>query len=134
MQDNVGIASEESYKYTAKDGDCQAELDDKSAQISGFKLIPSSREEVLKYVIAKIGPVNAVIDPSGGFIQYKEGVYYNPNCNTNSSFLHAVLIVGYGSDGPGKDFYWVKNSWGNSIYIIFMRTFSFYSTLNNFRN
>jgi len=42
------------------------------------------------------------------------GVYYDPGCNSHR-LSHAVLVVGYGTDGySGKEYWLVKNSWGTS--------------------
>lgn len=35
------------------------------------------------------------------------GIYDEPNCNPNN-LSHAVLLVGYGSDG-GQDYWIIKN-------------------------
>jgi hypothetical protein len=54
------------------------------------------------------GPIAAAIyssDPT--FRTYAGGIYSTPNC-INKPVDHSVLIVGYGSDGPGKDYYIVK--------------------------
>ncbi|GFU41095.1 cathepsin L, partial [Nephila pilipes] len=43
------------------------------------------------------------------------GVYDEPECrNEFSDLTHAVLVVGYGTE-EGKDFWLVKNSWGQSF-------------------
>ena len=44
------------------------------------------------------------------FKYYDSGIYNDPNCGKKKG--HAVTIVGYDSDGPGKDYYIVRNSWG----------------------
>ena len=38
------------------------------------------------------------------FKNYKKGIYYDSN-SSEYGLGHAVLIVGYGSEGPGKDYY-----------------------------
>ena len=42
---------------------------------------------------------------------YSSGIYSSKNCNTIN---HSVTIVGYGTLGPGQDYYIIKNSWGTS--------------------
>ena len=71
----------------------------------GFTHIyPSGDEKVLLKALAKIGPLAAAMD-SSKLQFYSSGIYSNPICDTID---HSVLIVGYGSDGPDKDFYIVK--------------------------
>lgn len=38
------------------------------------------------------------------------GVYYDPECNKDD-INHAVLLVGYGVSGKGKQYWIVKNRW-----------------------
>lgn len=46
------------------------------------------------------------------FQAYKSGVFDDPNCGTNLD--HAVLLVGYGTDSTGQEYWLMKNSWGSS--------------------
>ena len=46
------------------------------------------------------------------FRDYASGVYSSTVCKNGAMDVnHAVLAVGYGTDG-GKDYWTVKNSWG----------------------
>ena len=61
--------------------------------------------------IAQIGPIAVGIDASRQSFQlYSSGVYYDSDCSPNN-IDHAVVVVGYGSDGPDNDYFIV-------IYII----------------
>jgi cathepsin L len=53
------------------------------------------------------------------FMLYKEGVFFDSTCSNDVDKLnHAVLVVGYGTNGDSNynetDFWIVKNSWGPS--------------------
>ena len=110
-----GLMGEESYPYTAEDGECQFDHSEVVGGATGFVDIPEGIEDMLTLAIASNGPVAVAIDASVESFQfYKSGVYDEPTCS--SEFLdHGVLAVGYGlySDA-GVPYYLVKNSWGQS--------------------
>lgn len=73
-------------------------------------------EEALKAAVYR-QPVLAAIDASHSSFQlYRNGVYYEKSCSSQR-LDHAVLVVGYGSQG-GNDFWIVKNSWGLFISLL----------------
>lgn len=105
-----GIDSENSYPYTATDGSCHFMSDQVAAQLKGYAYLTAPDENALADMVASKGPISVAFDAEGDFGSYSGGVYYDPNCSTNS-FTHAVLIVGYGNEN-GQDYWLVKNSWG----------------------
>merc|ERR1712025_875322 len=76
--------------------------------------IPRNSEMDLQKASATVGPISVGIDahlPTFHF--YKSGVYHDPKCSS-VHLDHGVLVVGYGteqSNGKGKDYWLVKNSW-----------------------
>lgn len=110
---NKGLDTEQSYPYKAIDEKCQFNPRTIGATISSYKDVQKGSEEALQSAVANVGPVSVAIDASQmSFQLYQKGVYDEPNCST--VFLdHGVTAVGYGSLN-GKDYWKVKNSWGES--------------------
>lgn len=106
-----GIEREGDYPYTARDGKCRYSGSKVVTKVTGFVDIPSQNEQKLLEAIATVGPVSVAIDASQASFQfYKSGVYDETRCSS-TELDHGVLAVGYGSLN-GKDYYLVKNSWG----------------------
>ncbi|XP_036376174.1 cathepsin L1 [Megalops cyprinoides] len=109
---NNGLQSERSYPYTAVDTQpCYYDSRQSVAQISDYRFIPAGDEQALADAVATIGPVTVALDADHpSFMFYSSGIYEEPHCNPDN-LSHAVLLVGYGSEG-GKDYWLIKNSWG----------------------
>jgi cathepsin L len=112
---NGKINTEQQYPYTAQSlGVCKA--DDKDAidaGFTGYANVTSGDEDALKVAAYQRPVISVGIDASSfGFQLYSGGVYYNKHCMKDWQDLdHGVAVVGYGSE-DGKDFWWVRNSWG----------------------
>jgi len=109
---NNGIDTEDSYPYTAEDGSCAFNAANVGATDSGFTDIKTKDEDALKQAVGTVGPVSVAIDASHASFQlYSHGIYHETFCS-QTRLDHGVLAVGYDSEGSGKDFWIVKNSWG----------------------
>ena len=113
VQKNGGIDTEASYPYVARDENCRYNPANVGATCTGYTMVAADDENALTDAIANVCPISVAIDAShASFQMYSSGVYYEPECS-QTALDHAVLAVGYGTDG-GQDMYIVKNSWGTS--------------------
>jgi len=107
---NKGITSESAYPYTARDGSCKSGKP-VVATISSYTDVQEGSETALMAAV-NIGPVSIAIEADQQCFQfYSGGILSDPSCGEQLD--HGVLLVGYGTEG-GKDFWIVKNSWGQS--------------------
>jgi len=97
------------YPYTARDGQCKADVSKVAVKIAAHKELPPN-ENALGDAL-QTGPVSVAIEADQSIFQfYKSGVL-DGNCGKNLD--HGVLAVGYNTDSSTG--YWiVKNSWGPS--------------------
>ncbi|XP_017972727.1 PREDICTED: zingipain-2-like [Theobroma cacao] len=112
VMQNKGITKEETYPYKAIQGTCDMEkVAAQVVDISGYEMVPANDEEALLKAVTN-QPVSVALDGSGlDFQHYKTGVF-NGDCGT--SMTHAVTIIGYGTNEEGKNYWLIKNSWGES--------------------
>ncbi|XP_063241721.1 cathepsin L-like [Bacillus rossius redtenbacheri] len=112
IRDNRGIDTERYYPYKAHDDKCHFNPRAIGAEDVGYVDIPTGDEDKLKEAVATVGPISIAIDASRDTFQlYRTGVYYDPECSSEE-LDHGVLVVGYGTDEEGQDYWIVKNSWG----------------------
>eukprot|EP01028_Stygiella_incarcerata_P007393 TRINITY_DN3067_c0_g1_i1.p1 TRINITY_DN3067_c0_g1~~TRINITY_DN3067_c0_g1_i1.p1 ORF type:complete len:323 (-),score=60.21 TRINITY_DN3067_c0_g1_i1:147-1115(-) len=111
---NGGIDTEECYPYEARDDTCRFKSSCIGATISSHADVPKNDDNAMMSAVSQ-QPVSIAIYAAGSTFQgYSGGIYDDPNCYSDESHLdHGVLLVGYGSE-DGKDFYIVKNSWGET--------------------
>jgi len=109
---NKGIDTEESYRYTGKNGrECKFSESNVGATMSSFVDLKRGSEDALSEALDKIGPISVAMDAGHmSFQHYRSGIYKEPKCSS-IKLDHGVLAVGYGSGAEG-DYWIVKNSWG----------------------
>lgn len=107
---NKGITTEAAYPYTAADGTCQAKGKPVAATLSGFKDVAVNSEVALETAIVQ-QPVSVAVEADQSVFQFYSGGVMDSACGTQLD--HGVLAVGYGTDA-GKEYYKVKNSWGET--------------------
>lgn len=113
VKENDGLDTEASYPYEAEDGKCRFKKADVGGTDTGYVDVAQGDEQQLMDAVATIGPVSVAIDASHvSFQMYSSGIYNEPKCSSDQ-LDHGVLVVGYGTM-DGKDYWLVKNSWGES--------------------
>ncbi|XP_060584205.1 cathepsin L-like, partial [Ruditapes philippinarum] len=110
--DNSGIDTEKSYPYREQVGRCKFSKSTIGATVRSYQdILPRGDECQLKIAVGSVGPVSVGVDASGLLFKlYSHGVFDNSWCSS-TRLNHGMLIVGYGSDSDGNDYWLIKNSW-----------------------
>lgn len=113
IKDN-GIALGRNYPYIASESPtCQYNPSMKAADITDFRRIRVKSDDFLRDLVYSIGPLAVGVNSSlFTFLNYKEGVYSDPDCSGNIN--HAMLLVGFGYDIRYGEYWILKNSFGKS--------------------
>jgi len=109
-----GVSAQSSYPpYTGVQGPCRSSAGNNGATIKAYRTVASGSESDL-LVKAAMGPVSVGVNASPrSFAYYSSGTLDDPTC-TSTGLNHAVLVIGWGTDASGNDYWLVKNQWGTS--------------------
>jgi len=106
--DSKGIPTEKDYPYKGYDAQCHNAS--RAVTISKWEKVSTNEVEIKNYLFAN-GPISIGIN-ANPLQLYSHGILNPLICNPKA-LDHGVLLVGYGTES-GKDFWIVKNSWGNT--------------------
>ncbi|XP_064388733.1 procathepsin L-like [Halichondria panicea] len=112
--DSGGLDTETTYPYFARQSLCQFSFSGSTSACTGMVRIHRGMESDLETAVGLVGPVTVGIDSKHYSFQfYQDGIYDEPECSSEN-LTHTLLVVGYGTDEYGKDYWLLKNSWGKS--------------------
>ena len=100
--------------YNSTNHKCESDKYPEVVKINGAAYVMAYDPEDALAIAVYRQPVAVAVDASHqSFMLYQGGVYYNANCSSESLHLdHSMLVVGYGTQAGGEDYWIVKNSWG----------------------
>lgn len=109
VQQNNGLATEETYPYQQADGTCDQQ---KASTISPIQITdilsvsPGDEAQLLHAVATQ--PISIGISATIDFQHYESGVFTG-QCGTDGEINHAVTAVGYGTSDDGIKYWLMKN-------------------------
>jgi len=113
--ENTHVCTESSYAYKAIQGTCQSSCSAAIPRggVTGFSRVGGffgTTVDDMKSALAH-GPVSIALQGNqNAFQHYKSGILKH---GCGSQLDHAVLIVGYGTEG-GDEYFRIKNSWAST--------------------
>jgi len=113
---NGGLCYESDYPYvsgtTLESGACDQSCDaDPDSKVVAYVDVKPNSDADMMTALSKQPVAIAIEADQIEFQLYKSGVFTG-KCGTTLD--HGVLVVGYGTDTNGLDYYKVKNSWSSS--------------------
>ncbi|XP_075991790.1 cathepsin L-like [Anticarsia gemmatalis] len=105
-----GAVPEADYPYIAKEQQCRHPR--ATALISGCHFYDLKSQEKLKKALVENGPISITMEPARLHFFIGRTLTDSMCYTRNQPELHSVLLVGYGTDKKGIDYWLLKNSWG----------------------
>jgi len=110
----TAMCTESSYPYRGVDGTCHASgciTGIPRGDVTGYRDVSTDSAHALMSAVAQ-QPVSIAIEADKPVFQHYSGGVLSGMCGANLD--HGVLVVGYGTDPSGGDYWKVKNSWGKT--------------------
>lgn len=104
-----GIVPASAYKDGDSTAACPTELPSPAFKTHGFQRLATNELKPLLTALSNAGPVVVSADATPWGL-YGGGVF--DNCKPDATVNHAILMVGYGNDATGGDYWLIRNSWG----------------------
>lgn len=116
MAKGRGINAASYYRYKGRGKyNCAYNPQKSFGTIQDYVEVETGNETLLMQALAHVGPLAIAVDASSeSFQSYQDGVYDDKIACTDQ-VNHAVVLVGYGTDLNGNDYWLIKNSWGTSF-------------------
>ncbi|KAH8247637.1 hypothetical protein KR038_007360, partial [Drosophila bunnanda] len=118
-----GISSWESYApYEPHNDSCSYNPRNNQLSPRGYVILEADEKKMAE-VVYNIGPVTVSLDHLyTEFYEYSRGILSIPECRNERILLrHSMLVVGFGTDSEGRDYWLIKNSfgknWGEDGYV-----------------
>lgn len=113
-----GMVREDDYPYIARSDECDETITPTEFHAINEIMFIVNDERAMKEALHRYGPLIATVNLES-YKRYRYGIFTKENCKGATN--HAVLIVGYGSDMFGRQYWIVKNShgeeWGERGYM-----------------
>merc|ERR1712025_1166989 len=100
-----GLETESSYRYTARNGNCQFSRSRVAARVSNYQSVGRGSEYSMQNYVGSTGPLSVCVD-ANSWNSYRGGIM----TSCGNSVDHCVQVVGYGTSGS-TDYWKVRNSW-----------------------
>jgi len=108
------IPTSQAYgSYLSINGFCKdTRLMDVGAKLTGWVDIKARDEQALMQALVSQGPISLSIMVPDDMLFYDSGVLRVASCKRDPKQIdHSVVLVGFGTDEQGGDYYVVRNSW-----------------------
>jgi C1A family cysteine protease len=109
---NNGIPLTNNVPYTGIRNQCRFPTGF-TAKLIGYRNAGSEDEEIIKEFLYRYGPVS--VSMHGNLLQHYDGglILADDKSCPPEPMNHACLLVGYGTDPSGYDYWIAKNSWAD---------------------
>jgi len=99
--------------YLSVDGFCKdTRLMEVGAKITGWVDVKKRDEQGLLQALVSQGPISVGIMVPEEMLFYDSGVLKVESCKHDEGQIdHAVVLIGFGTDEHGTDYYTIRNSW-----------------------